>query len=154
MGKTYIMNVSQTKNLSIKILIYFTSLLLVSCITVTLPVNEKKEKKEKREKPKKFPKPTQNWTKGNCPCKEVQFYLMESKKPPSWFKLSGENIINLSNEITSMSQIPQTTIDQIKKRVTNANGFIVFLDLRDYYGSKIFPMRKNDQLYYYWGTCK
>ena len=145
------MNIVQTQNLSVKILIFFTSFLVASCITITQPETKKVEKTDQ---PTNYSEATLNWTKGNCPCKEIQLYLMESKKPPSWFKLGGEDIINLPNNIKTMPAVPQTTIDQIKKRVTKANGCIVFLDLRDYYGSNMFPMRKKDQLYYYWGTCK
>ena len=104
MGKTQVMNVNQTQNLGSKILIYLTSLLVISCITNTNPT---KEKIEKTNKLINFPKPCKNWTKGNCPCKDSQLYLMESKKNTAWFKLSGENIVNLSNEIKSMSDISE-----------------------------------------------
>ena len=145
------MNVYQKPNFKLKTIIYITSLALVSCITVTPPTTQKEEKTDK---PKNFPEPSTNWTKGNCPCEEIQLYLMESKKPPSWFQIGGEDIIDLPSNITSISEIPQTTKDKIKKRVIKANGCVVFLDLRDYYGSNMFPTRQNQELYYYWGTCK
>ncbi len=103
---------------------------------------------------KEYPSPSLNWTQGNCPCSEISLYLMEEKDPPKWFKLEGEAILELSSKVVNLEMIPSTTLDKIKQRVKDANGCVVFVDMRDYYGSDMFPVRKKNEVYFYWGKCK
>ncbi|MBL1279352.1 MAG: hypothetical protein COA33_003730 [Fluviicola sp.] len=103
---------------------------------------------------KDYPAPSKDWTEGNCPCEEVSFYLMEEKEPPAWFNIEGEDIFKLSGKIDSIDEIPQNVVVKIQNRVKKVNGCVVFIDLRDYYGSEMFPKREKDEVYFYWGKCK
>jgi hypothetical protein len=101
-----------------------------------------------------YPSPSTDWTNGNCPCREVSIYLMEDKNPPSWLNLEGEGVLDLSNKVKTIEDLPELTLAKIIENVQKVNGCVVFIDLRDYYGSEMFPMRKIDKVYFYWGKCK
>lgn len=79
---------------------------------------------------------------------------MNRKAPPKWVDLKGENIDTLSKTVNYINDIPFTILKSMKMKAAKYEGCVLFVDLSDFYGSKIFPMRKINQVYYYWGTLK
>lgn len=84
----------------------------------------------------------------------VAVYLMERQKEPKWLDLRGEHIINESGSIATIDELPTATINTIKMTAARYGGCVVFVDMYDFYGSEMFPMREKDQLYFYWGVPK
>lgn len=85
---------------------------------------------------------------------DISLFLMEEKQHPKWLKLQGEDIFDLDESITTIKDIPEDIIIAMKIRVAKAGGCILFVDLHDFYGSEMFPMRKENEVYFYWGVAK
>lgn len=79
---------------------------------------------------------------------------MVKKEHPKWLVLQGEDIFSLNDSISRLKDIPEDKIKDIQVRVASAGGCVVFVDLSDFYGSEMFPMRKDDKVYFYWGVPK
>lgn len=132
-----------------KTIILFTISTLIFACTVG-----KETAAPEKVKPIVYPAHSSDWTIGNCPCEEVSVYLMEEKEPPIWFNLVGEDLMNLTSDVQTMEQIPTKVLDKMKSRAQEAGSCVVFVDLRDYYTSSMFPVRTINKVYFYWGTCK
>ena len=79
---------------------------------------------------------------------------MEDKKPPRWLDLQGEAIFNLDESVVNMKDIPVSLIREMQVRASTYGGCVLFIDLSDFYGSEMFPMRKENEVYIYWGVPK
>ena len=86
--------------------------------------------------------------------KNVDVYLMKRKLSPLWLDLKGEGFVDLDAGITNIEDIPEGTLNEMKMQEAKNGGCKLFIDMKDKWGGIIFPMRKANKVFFYWGVPK
>lgn len=100
-------------------------------------------------------KPPKNCTiSDSSQWENVNAAIMKKKHSPKWLTIQGEGILELSNSVNQIQDIPKHIIKEMKVKAARYGSCSLFIDLNDFYGSDMFPTRKENKVYFYWGVPK
>jgi hypothetical protein len=81
---------------------------------------------------------------------KVEIKVMETKDPPKEFKTKGEGAIKIHGPITSVADLNESEIEQLKKHAAKNKCCIVYIDTKGLWDMPKTPtMASRGLLYYY-----